>query len=161
MSATSSHRPDRSAIDRRRAWLEGHVSGSLQVRLLLAFGLLALLTALLANGAALVLYGHRLERDARTIMANQALSLSNVLTEAAGAEPMPVERLERLLFTDVRLRRASQPLTLIDAKGRQLASISPSFGRGFGRDRGPNGRAASSGTAAAGGVTRRRLRCPG
>ena len=154
MSATSSHRPDRSALDRRRAWLEGHVSGSLQVRLLLAFGLLALLTALLANGAALVLYGHRLERDARTIMANQALSLSNVLTEAAGAEPMPVERLERLLFTDVRLRRASQPLTLIDAKGRQLASISPSFGRGFGRDRGPNGRAASSGTAAAAGPGR-------
>ena len=144
MPAPSTVQPDRPLPERRGAWLEGHLPSSLQVRLLLAFGLLALLTALLANGAALALYGHRLERDARTIMANQALSLSNVLTEAAGDEPMPAERLERLLFTDVRLRRAGQPLTLIDASGRQLASISPSFGRGFGRDREQDGSATSS-----------------
>ncbi len=119
-----------------RGMIQRILPSSLYARLMLAFGALALLTAVLANSASLALYGMRLERQERAAMANQASTLANLVGAVAGEEPLPAARLVRLLFTDVRLRRSLQPLMIVDAEGRPLASIAPN-GPGRGPGAGP------------------------
>lgn len=112
----------------------------LRTRLLLSYAFLTLLSIFLASSGALALYQNRLERDARSDMAQQVESTINLIASVADEAPISLDRLAALVFPDASTRRARQPLLFVDDRGEPAFTAWPAWD-GFGRNsRGNRGR---------------------
>lgn len=126
---------------------------SLRARLLLGYTVLALLSVVLASGAALALFGQRLIRDAQAGMVSEAWRVAERLEDRLALLPVASSDERELAFA---LRRALGPgsAMIVDGQGLPVAALGrgaePDEGEsrresierplGFGGRRGPGGR---------------------